>query len=103
MVRFKWLTGDVNFLDYGGNGRINQRHQRQPRWKGYGDEMNVDEFQLSVMRKTAEAFMKLAAVRGVSCCVEVSEDGKYFANGHDCGSSVHGLYDWLDNQPGVRP
>lgn len=63
----------------------------------------TDEHALAAMRRTAESFQKLAAIRGVSSIVEVSQDGRYVANGTDCGTSVHGLYEWLNKQPGVKP
>ena len=56
----------------------------------------------AAMEKTAASFMKLAGLRGVSSHVEV-RDFRYVANGVDCGCSVHGLYDWLNKQPGVKP
>jgi hypothetical protein len=65
--------------------------------------MKADTFTIEVMRKSAEAFQKLAALRGISCSVDITEDGRYVANGHDCGTSVHGLQDWLNKQPGVQP
>lgn len=61
-----------------------------------------DEFTQGVCNKTAASFQKLAALRGISSSIEF-KDGKYYANGQDCGTSVHGLYEWLNTQPGVKP
>ncbi len=65
--------------------------------------MIVDSYALAQMERTAQAFQKLAALRGISSQIEVSEDGNYIANGANCGPSVHGLQDWLNSQPGVKP
>lgn len=62
-----------------------------------------DNFQLAMMNQTANSFMKLAGLRGISSAIEVNENGQYIANGENCGTSVHGLYDWLNKQPGVKP
>lgn len=65
----------------------------------------VDEYALGMMNRTAASFAKLAGLRGISCTigVETSPTLHYTANGEDCGPSVHGLYAWLDRQPGVQP
>ncbi len=64
----------------------------------------MDKHTLGMMTQTATSFQKLAALRGVQCTVDASKDGKYLVNGTvDCGTSVHGLYDWLNKQPGVLP
>ena len=65
--------------------------------------MIVDEHTIAMMTKTAKSMMVLAGCRGISCSVEVSPEGHYIANGHNCGSSVHGFNDWLNKQPGVKP
>ncbi len=62
-----------------------------------------DKFAANQMTKTAQKFQELAALRGISSSIIVKEDGNYYANDICCGSSVHGLYDWLNKQPGVRP
>lgn len=62
----------------------------------------ADDYQKGIMRTTANSFQKLAALRGISSTIEVSADGKYVANGTDCGTSVHGLLEWLNKQPGVK-
>lgn len=62
----------------------------------------VDRFTEAQMQQTAAKFQKLAALRGVSSSIEVVR-GRYHANGEDCGQSVHGLFEWLDRQPGVLP
>jgi hypothetical protein len=62
-----------------------------------------DPYTHAQMSRTAAAFQKLAALRGISSSVTVSGRNTYVANGEDCGTSVHGLYDWLNRQPGVRP
>jgi hypothetical protein len=52
---------------------------------------------------TAANFAKLCGLRGVQA--EVVWDGEkkvYVANGTPCGPSVHGLYEWLAKQPGVK-
>lgn len=63
----------------------------------------ADPFVVSVMRRTAESFQKLASLRGISSSIDVTADSRYVANGIDCGTSVHGLYEWLEKQPGVQP
>lgn len=64
----------------------------------------MDRHALAMMSQTAASFRKLAALRGVPCTIDVSKDGKYLVNGTiDCGTSVHGLYDWLNKQPNVLP
>ena len=66
--------------------------------------MRADAFQAAVAQDTAVKFQKLAALRGVSSSIYFdAEKMTYFANGEDCGTSVHGLYDWLNRQPGVKP
>jgi hypothetical protein len=63
-----------------------------------------DGYALAQTNVTARSFQKLAALRGISSTIEVDPDtGHYIANGTDCGLSVHGLYDWLNSQPGVLP
>ena len=63
-----------------------------------------DTFQAGLAQQTAAPFQKLAALRGVSSSIEFNTDTmRYVANGTDCGPSVHGLYDWLNKQPGVLP
>jgi len=62
-----------------------------------------DDHALSQMRRTANKFSRLAALRGITADIDISSDGHYVANGIDCGCSVHGLYDWLNRQPGVLP
>jgi hypothetical protein len=57
----------------------------------------ADEFQRALMSRTAEKFQTLAALRGLSgLLVEVTPEGRYLANGIDCGTSVHSLYQWLE-------
>lgn len=66
--------------------------------------MKPDTFQATIAQDTAVKFQKLAALRGISSDVQFDpEKMRYFANGEDCGPSVHGLYDWLNRQPGVLP
>ena len=62
----------------------------------------MDRHTEAMMSDTAASFQKLAAMRGIPATVEV-RSGQYLANGTACGTSVHGLYDWLNRQPGVRP
>jgi len=52
--------------------------------------------------RTAREFSRLAGLRGISSLIEWKE-GQYWANGIPCGTSVHGLYAWLNKQPGVLP
>jgi hypothetical protein len=57
-----------------------------------------------VMHNTAATFQRLAQLRGVIATIEWDEGAQvYRANGVSCSTSVHGLYDWLNRQPGVRP
>lgn len=65
--------------------------------------MILDKHSISMMEMTAQSLSKLSALRGITSIVEVSADGHYVANGHDCGCSVYGFYDWLNRQPGVKP
>ena len=54
--------------------------------------------------RTVESFAKLAGLRGVGGTFEWrAEEKSYYANGEKCGQSVHGLYEWLNRQPGVKP
>ncbi len=62
----------------------------------------MDTFTINLMQNTAEKFQTLAALRGITSTIEVVA-GEYVANGENCGPSVHGLNDWLNRQPGVRP
>lgn len=62
----------------------------------------MDSYELSQMNKTAEAFSRLCGLRGVSACIEVSQAGHYVCNGVDVGTSIHGAYEWLNKQPGVK-
>lgn len=56
----------------------------------------------SMCSRTAQSLVKLLGLRGLSGVVEWKE-GQYWANGEPCGSSVHGVYDWMNKQPGVLP
>lgn len=56
----------------------------------------------NVCHNTAAEFSKLAGLRGITNTIEW-KDGVYYANGENCGPSVHGLYEWLNRQPGVKP
>ena len=67
------------------------------------DEKKPDPFHLSLMNRTAGTFAKIAGLRGISCVIGVTQSLTYTANGEDCGPSVHGLYAWLNRQPGVQP
>jgi len=61
-----------------------------------------DPYANGVCTVTAQSFAKLARLRGVPA--EIKWDGeRYIANGEPCGPSVHGLYEWLERQPGVKP
>jgi hypothetical protein len=51
--------------------------------------------------RTAEAMTKLMGLRGISGQCEW-RNGQYWANGAPCGQSIHGVYDWLNKQPGVK-
>ena len=62
-----------------------------------------DGYAMAMMRSTGATFQKLAALRGIQMTCEVNALGHYTANGVDCGESTHGLYDWLEAQPGVLP
>lgn len=62
-----------------------------------------DPHAIAMMRTTAQRFQHLAGLRGVSSSIEVTPNGEYFANGENCGNSVHGLYEWLNRQPNVKP
>lgn len=54
--------------------------------------------------RTAENLGKLAGLRGVTATIVWdAETRQYVADGTPCGTSVHGVYEWLDRQPGVRP
>lgn len=63
---------------------------------------NPDPYANGQCNRTAESFQKLAALRNVSSRIEWN-GVEYVANGEPCGASVHGLYDWLNRQPGVLP
>lgn len=56
----------------------------------------------NIEHRTASEFSRLAGLRGISSLIEW-KDGQYHANGTPCGTSVHGLYAWLNRQPGVLP
>jgi hypothetical protein len=59
----------------------------------------ADPTTLSMMEETAAKFQKLASLRGVGATITVNREcGTYVANDVDCGTSVHGLYEWLDQQ-----
>ena len=68
-------------------------------------EKPADPYHLGLMNRTAERFAHLASLRGISCVIGVGTKPAlhYTANGQDCGPSVHGLYAWLNAQPGVLP
>jgi len=61
-----------------------------------------DSFRNNICQETAKSFQKLASLRGVSSLIEW-RDGQYYANNQPCGVSVGGLYEWLNNVPGVKP
>jgi len=63
----------------------------------------MDDFTRGMMNKTSQSLAKLAGLRGVSLEIEVSSNGTYVCNGTDCGPSVHGVYEWLNAQPNVKP
>lgn len=71
--------------------------------------MKPDAYQQSIMRRTAESFQKLAALRGVGSTITVNPNtGHYEATNQagamtDCGTTTFGLQDWLNAQPGVKP
>jgi hypothetical protein len=56
----------------------------------------------AVCSRTAEQLTKLLGLRGLSGSVEWDGE-QYRANGNPCGTSVHGVYEWMDAQPGVKP
>lgn len=53
-------------------------------------------------RGTSAKLTTLCALRGVSAIV-TWDGAQYLANGTPCGRSVHGVYAWLNVQPGVKP
>jgi len=71
--------------------------------------MKSDEYQMSIMARTAESFQKLAALRGVRASITVNrETGNYEAVNEkgektECGVTTFRLTDWLNAQPGVKP
>lgn len=70
--------------------------------KSQAERFASDPHAVAQMQKTANSFQTLAALRGITSHITV-ENGQYHANGENCGVSVHGLYDWLNKQPGVKP
>lgn len=62
----------------------------------------LDSHAAAQCSNTAQSFQKLASLRGISASIEWSGN-EYIANGTPCGVSVHGLFDWLNAQPGVLP
>ena len=63
---------------------------------------NSDPFVNTVCAETARKLVTLARLRGVEASI-VWDGARYVANGDPCGPSVHGVYEWLERQPGVRP
>ena len=61
-----------------------------------------DPYVIAQMEKTATSFQTLSALCNVPARIEVSDKGTYLANGTDCGTSVHGLYDWMKAQPSYK-
>ncbi len=61
-----------------------------------------DKFTDAVCSKTAANLTVLLGLRGLSGSI-VWDNGKYVANGTPCGPSVHGVYEWMNKQPGVKP
>ena len=51
---------------------------------------------------TAAKLVALAQLRGVQATI-TWDGAQYVANGTPCGQSVHGVYEWLARQPGVKP
>ena len=71
------------------------------------DRVRQDPVAQRQMAGIAQRFQRLAALRNVPCDVEM-RDGGYVVTTPagdvtDCGCSVHGLYAWLERQPGVYP
>ena len=66
------------------------------------DVQKGDPVANAVCNRTAENYAKLCELRGVTAKIEWDGE-QYLANGEPCGPSVHGLYDWLNRQPGVKP
>jgi hypothetical protein len=56
----------------------------------------------AVCHGTASKLATLARLRGVEATI-TWDGAQYIANGTPCGPSVHGVYEWLGRQPGVRP
>jgi hypothetical protein len=56
----------------------------------------------SLQINTAIKMSTLCRLRGVDATI-VWDGAQYLANGEPCGTSIHGVYDWLNRQPGVRP
>jgi hypothetical protein len=62
----------------------------------------LDGFQLE--HNTAKSLTTLCKLRGVDAVVVYNEEKKqYIAGETPCGSSVHGVYEWLEKQHGVKP
>jgi hypothetical protein len=62
----------------------------------------LDGFQLE--HDTAKSLTKLCKLRGVEATVTYDEKQKqYIAGETSCGPSVHGVYEWLEKQHGVKP
>jgi hypothetical protein len=64
--------------------------------------MKTDAYADAQCSATAEKLTILMGYRGLSGSVEWL-NGQYVANGTPCGCSVHGVYDWMNRQPGVKP
>ena len=56
----------------------------------------------ALQKRTAEKLSLLATLRGVTVVVEW-DGAQYTANGEACGPSAHGVTEWLERQPGVKP
>ena len=63
--------------------------------------MIKDKYVNAQCTKTAESLTKLLGLKGLSGCVEWNGE-QYLANGTPCGESVHGVLEWMKNQPGVK-
>lgn len=61
-----------------------------------------DPFVDATCSQTAAKLTVLLGLRGLSGSV-VWENGQYVANGTPCGPSVHGVQEWINCQPGVKP
>lgn len=64
----------------------------------------IDQHTTAMMTQTAGGLARIAALRGIARFeIEVRNDGRYIVNGTDCGSSIHGVNEWMNRQPGVKP